>query len=190
MPSPTAMRASGARLPWQTCQKPPCSPRLICSLETTPHQYFVMFMCLCNYPITLHPGPSTKARRSATTHHSGSALLAATGLERHQHIVAGAQVVVVDLAGVAFFARVIAVGAVEDAKPGAMAVVHEVRPAVVPDAVVPVPIDWLPGVQRQQGGGGQAFGLHPVVFAVIADAAVRRHAVADAAMHGVPTLGH
>ena len=67
-----------------------------------------------------------------------------------------------------------------------MFVVHKVLPAVGPDAVVPLPIPIVARAHSQNDSGGHALGLHPVVFAVVADAAVRRHAVVQAAVFGIP----
>ncbi|MNT50738.1 hypothetical protein D3C72_1876700 [compost metagenome] len=93
---------------------------------------------------------------------------------------------IVHLPRVALLARVVAIGAVQDAKPRALFVVHKMLPAVGPDAVVPLPVALIARAHSQHGSRGHAFGLHPVVFAVVADAAVGRHAVVQAAVVGIP----
>src|SRR5450830_1191899 len=107
-------------------------------------------------------------------------------LEHVQHLVAGAHRMVVDLAGRAFLVRQLGIVGRQDAVPGAMPVVDEMLPAVGPQAVVPVPEAGLARAVGQQRGRGQAFGLHPEVFVVVADGAVRAEAIVDAAVLRVP----
>ena len=59
-------------------------------------------------------------------------------------------------------------------------------PAVSPQFFVPRPVRRLAGAQRQQRGGGEAFGLHPVVFVGVTQRAVRGKTVVHAAMRLVP----
>src|SRR6185312_7539274 len=99
---------------------------------------------------------------------------------------ARAHVVVVGLAGRAFFVVDLAAVAGEDTVPAAVFVVDEMRPRVFPQAPVPVPVLVLAGARRQQRRAGQRFGLHPVVFVIVADRAVWREAVTQPAVLTVP----
>src|SRR3954451_8305628 len=77
MPSPTAMRSSGPRLPWHTWQKPPFSPRLMCSRDTTPHQYllmtltFLLIYCAGFVSVRLDDAGDVVQRRWQTDLHVG-----------------------------------------------------------------------------------------------------------------------
>lgn len=113
-----------------------------------------------------------------------------SGAECAQHVVARPHGVVVGLAGRAFFVADLAVVGREDAVPGAMAVVDEMRPAVRPDAVVPVPVAGIAGAHGQQGGGGKALGLHPEVLVAVAHRAVGVESINEAAMRRVPAAQH
>lgn len=73
---------------------------------------------------------------------------------------------------------VIAVIAGQDAKPPAVFMVHKMLSAVGLDAAAPLPVALIP----------RARGLQPVVFAVIADAAVGRHDAGAAPARGVEVV--
>src|SRR5471032_788614 len=103
-----------------------------------------------------------------------------------ERFVAGAHGVVIDLAGRAFLVAQFAVVLAEHAIPRAVLVVDHVLPAVRPDALIPGPVLRVAAARGQQRGRGQALGLHPEIFVAVADAAVRREAVADAAVVLVP----
>ena len=60
--------------------------------------------------------------------------------QRGQHVVAGAHVVVVDLAGGALLVGHLGVVRGQDAVPGTVPVVDEMRPGIRPQAVVPGPV--------------------------------------------------
>src|SRR5690349_11639813 len=110
----------------------------------------------------------------------------AAGPDQCEHFVAGAHGVVVDLAGRAFLVVVLAVVVGEDAVPRAMLVVDEMLPRIGPYPLVPLVILPQPRTRVQQSRGGQRFGLHPEVLVRVADAAVGREAVVDAAVFRVP----
>ncbi len=63
-------------------------------------------------------------------------------------------------------------------------------PSVAPQAFVPVPIACIAGVLRETRSGGERFCLDPEILVVVADRAVRREAVAQAAVrdHAVEQL--
>ena len=64
--------------------------------------------------------------------------------------------------------------------------IDEMRPAVAPNFVVPVPKPLAARAVREQRGGGERLRLHPEVLVVIADLAVGTEAVAQAAVLVVP----
>ena len=103
-----------------------------------------------------------------------------------QHLVARAHRVVVGLAGRALFVAVLAVVAGQDAVPRAVFVIDEMRPAIAPELVVAVPEALAARARAEQRGGGEAFGLHPEVFVVVADGVVGAEAVVQAAVAAVP----
>src|SRR5438128_390526 len=56
------MRASGPRLPWQSCANPPATPRATCACDTTPTQAFVMCLLL---PTTVGGGSVRSCQQSS-----------------------------------------------------------------------------------------------------------------------------
>jgi len=67
-----------------------------------------------------------------------------------------------------------------------MLVIDEMTPTVAPDRVVPVPVPRLVDARGKQGCRRQTFCLHPEVFVVVTDFAVRAKAIKNAAMPAVP----
>ena len=103
-----------------------------------------------------------------------------------EHLVAGTHGVVIGLAGGAFLVVVLAIVGVENPIPGTMRVVDEVFPRIRPQLVVPAPVGVIAGAGGQQRGGRQRFGLHPEILVVVADGAVGREAVVQAAPLRIP----
>ncbi|MDT4837597.1 hypothetical protein FQZ97_713340 [compost metagenome] len=104
--------------------------------------------------------------------------------------MARAHRVVIGLAGRAFLVADLRVLRREDAIPRPVCVVDEVVPAVGPDPVVPVPVAGIARAHREQGGGGEAFGLHPEVLVAIAHRAIGTEAVDQPAVRRVPPALH
>src|SRR5579859_5025118 len=103
-----------------------------------------------------------------------------------QHVVARAHRVVVYLAGRALLITVLVVMAIKDAVPGSVAVVHKMLPGITPQTLVPVPVGWGAGAHREASGSRQRLRLHPEVLVAVADGPIRREAVVDAAVFGIP----
>src|SRR5262245_53671413 len=106
--------------------------------------------------------------------------------EQTPHVVAGADVVVVHLSGGTLFAREPKVVGRQDTKPRAVAVVDEVMPAIVPDALVPVPITCVAAAYGEIGCGSERLGLHPVVLVSVADRGVGRKSIVQSTVDAVP----
>lgn len=66
------------------------------------------------------------------------------------------------------------VAGVENAEPGTLLMIEEMRPAIVPNPLVPFPILRLPGTDRQQSRNSVRLSLYPVIFVSVANAVVRR----------------
>ena len=95
---------------------------------------------------------------------------------------------VIGLAGRAFLVAVGLVVAAQDAVPGAVALVDQMLPAVLPQLLVGLPIALLAGARGQHGGGGQRFGLYPVVLVGVVERAVAVEAIDHAAVFVIPGL--
>src|SRR5438067_12917153 len=110
-----------------------------------------------------------------------------------QHVVTRTHRVIVGLARRALFVAVLAVGGIEDAVPRTVPVVDEVLPAVLPEAVVPVPVAAFAGAYGEQRRRSDAFGLDPEVLVAVADRplvvrGVAVEAVDEAAVAAVPAM--
>src|SRR5882672_1233481 len=144
----------------------------------------------CFRPISTLAARRASGSCAPPTTLSGLRGLAGATLQHVHDVVTRAHVVIVDLSRRAFLVGGLVIVCAEDTKPRAVFVIDKKLPAISPEAFVPGPVPLMTRCFGKQRSRGQALRLHPVILLAIADRAIGRKAVRNAAVLRVPCGVH